>query len=109
MIRNDQLAEELHKLIIKKFPLTRVMVSGPNEIWSADSIDTKELSNDNKDYNYILHVINIFNKYAWSVSLKTKTGSEVAKALESIMTKFTLKNYRLIKALNFTIKLLINY
>ena len=41
---SDKLAEELHKPIIKKFPLRRVMVSGPNEIWSADLIDMKEFS-----------------------------------------------------------------
>ena len=38
---SDQLAEELHKPIIKKFPLRRVMVSGLNEIWSADLIDMR--------------------------------------------------------------------
>ena len=46
---SDQLAEELHKPIIKKFPLRRIMVSGPNEIWSADINDMREFSNDNKD------------------------------------------------------------
>ena len=40
-----------------------------------------------KDYNYLLNIIYIFSKYAWSVPLKTKTGSEVAEAFESIMTK----------------------
>ena len=84
------------------------MVSGPNEIWCADLIDMTEFSNDNKEYNYLLNVIDIFSKYAWSVQLKNKTGSEVAKAFESIMTKKHLKRYVLIKALNFTIKLLIN-
>ena len=29
----------------------------------------------------------MFNKYAWNVLLKTKTGPEVAKAFESIITK----------------------
>jgi len=29
------------------------MVSGPNEIWFAVSIDMREFSNDNKDYNNI--------------------------------------------------------
>ena len=63
------------------------MVSGPNEIWSADLIDMREFSNENKDYNYLLNVIDIFSKYAWSIPLKTKTASEVTKAFESILTK----------------------
>ena len=83
---SDKLAEELHKPIIKKFPLRRAMVNGPNEIWSADLIDMREFSNENKDYNYLLNVIDIFTKYAWSIPLKTKTASEVTKAFESILT-----------------------
>ena len=59
---SDKLAEELHKPITKKFLLRRVMVSGPNEIWSADLIDMREFSKDNKDYNYLLNVIDIFSK-----------------------------------------------
>ena len=59
-----KLAEELHKPITKKFPLRRVMVSGPNEIWSADLIDMREFSKDNKGYNYLLNVIDIFSKYS---------------------------------------------
>ena len=69
----DKLAEELHKPITKKVPLRRVMVSGPNETWSADLIDMREFSKDNKGYNYLLNIIDIFSKYAWSIPLKTKT------------------------------------
>ena len=60
---SDQLPGELYKPIIKKFPLRRVMVSGPNVTWYADLIDMREFSNDNKDYNYLLNVIDIFSKY----------------------------------------------
>ena len=62
------------------------MVSGPNEIWSADLIDMREFSNDNKDYNYLFNFINIFSKNARSIPLKTKTASEVTKAFESILS-----------------------
>ena len=63
------------------------MVNGPNEIWKADLIGMREFSNDNKDYNYLLNVIDIFSKYAWSIPLKTKTASEVTKAFQTILTK----------------------
>ena len=55
------------------------------------------------------NVIDIFSKYAWSVQLKTKTGSEAAKAFESVMNKNHPKKHGLMKALNYTIKFLINY
>ena len=66
------------------------MISGPNEIWSADLIDMKEFSKDNKGYNYLLNVIDIFSKYALSIPLKTKTGLEVTKAFETILTNKNL-------------------
>ena len=62
------------------------MVSGPNETWSADLIDMREFSKDNKGYNYLLNVIDIFSKYAWSIPLKTKTELEVTNAFETILT-----------------------
>ena len=86
------------------------MVSGPNEIWSADLIDMREFSKDNKGYNYLLNVIDIFSKYSWSIPLKTKTGLEATKAFETILiNKNHPKNYGLIKVLNFIIKHSINY
>ena len=66
------------------------MVSSPNEIWSADLIDMKEFSKDNKGYNYLLNVIDIFSKYSWSIPFKTKTGLEVTKAFETILTNKNL-------------------
>ena len=84
------------------------MVSGHNEIWSADLTYMREFSDGNKDNNYLLNVIDIFSKYTWSVPLKLKTGSVVAIAFESIVTKDHSKNCGLIKALDFTIKFFIN-
>ena len=40
-----------------------------------------------KDYDYLLMVLDIFSKYGWIVPLKTKTGLEVSKAFESICKK----------------------
>ena len=86
------------------------MVNDPNEILSADLIDMREFSNDNKDYNYLLNVIDIFSKYAWSIPLRTKTALEVTKAFDSILTKkIILKSYGLIKDQNFIIKPLMHY
>ena len=62
------------------------MVNAPNETWSADLVDMREFSNDNKYYNYLLNDIDIFSKYAWSIPLRTKTALEVTKAFESILT-----------------------
>ena len=68
----NKLADELHKPIKRKFPRRRVIVNGIDDTWSADLIDMKVFSKFNKGYQYLLNVIDIFSKYAWSIPLKTK-------------------------------------
>ncbi|XP_029670943.1 uncharacterized protein LOC115240115 [Formica exsecta] len=38
-----------------------------------------------KGHNYILTVIDVLSKYAWAVSLKSRSASEVARALFKIV------------------------
>ena len=42
-------------------------------------------SSINKGYKYLLNIIDIFSKFAWSVPLKSKTGKDVTVAMESIL------------------------
>jgi len=39
----------------------------------------------NKNYHYILTVIDVLSKYAWAVPLKTKSGDEMARAIVKII------------------------
>ena len=80
----DQLAEELHKPVTKKFPRRKVYVSGVDKIWAADLVDVKTFSKFNGGIKYLLAVIDIFSKYGWMVPLKDKTGRSVAAALKRI-------------------------
>jgi len=41
----------------------------------------------NKDCHYILTVIDVLSKYAWSVPLKSKSGSETVNAITEIIRK----------------------
>jgi len=80
----NQLANELHKPIIRKFPKRRVLVNGMDEIWAADLVDMKAFSKMNNNFKYILAVIDIFSKYGWMVPLKDKSCKSVADALKMI-------------------------
>ena len=42
-----------------------------------DLIDMSSLSRSNSGYKCLLNVIDVFNKYGWTVPLKTKTDKEV--------------------------------
>ena len=61
MPQNDQLAEELHKPIIRKFRKRKVYSAYKDHIWAADLADMQLIS---KGFRFLLCVIDIFSKYA---------------------------------------------
>ena len=69
--QNQQLAEELHKPIIKIFEKRRVHAAFKDNIWDADLADMQLLSRYNKGIRFLLCVIDI-SKYACVVPLKDK-------------------------------------
>ena len=64
---NEQLAKELHKLIIRNFN-RRVDFSGfKDNIWGADSADMQLISKFNKGFRFSSCVIDIFSKHGVSI------------------------------------------
>ena len=82
---NEQLANELHKLIIRKFEKRRVYSTFKDKIWGVDLADMQLLSKYNKGIRFLLCVINIFSQYAWVVPLEDKKGISIVKAFQSIL------------------------
>ena len=78
--QNQQLAEELHKPIIKKFEKRKVHVVFKDNIWGADLADMQLLSRYNKGIRFLLCVIDIFSKYVWVVPLKDEKGISIVTA-----------------------------
>ena len=72
MPQNEQVAEELHKPIIRKFIKSKVYSTFKDNIWGADLADIQLISTFNKGLGFLLCVIDIFSKYAWVVPLKDK-------------------------------------
>ena len=89
--QNEQLADELHKPIIRKFKKRKVYSAFKDTIWGADLADMQLLSKYNKGIKFVLCVIDIFSKYAWVVPLKDKKGMSIAKALQSILKQSNRK------------------
>ena len=54
---NQQLANELHKPIIKKFKERKVYSSYLDNIWGADLADMQLISKFNKEFRFLLCVI----------------------------------------------------
>ena len=84
-LQNEQLAEELHKTIIRKFKKRKVHAVFKDYIWGADSADVHVISKYNKGFRFLLCVIDIFSKYAWVAPLKDKKGVSIVGAFQSIL------------------------
>ena len=83
--QNQQLAEELHKPIIRKFAKQTVHTAFKDHIWGADLADMQLLNKYNKRMRFLLCVIVIFSKYAWVVPLKDKKGVSIVAAFQIIL------------------------
>ena len=84
---NYQLANELHKQIIRKFKKRKVYSSFRDNIWGVDLADMQSLSKYNRRIKYLLRAIDIFSKCAWVVPLKNKRGISIVNAFQKIVSK----------------------
>ena len=63
VMSNQQLVEELHKIIIKEFEKLKVYESFKDNIWGADLAGMQLISNFNKGFRFLLCVIGSYSKY----------------------------------------------
>ena len=88
---SQQLADELHKPITRKFQKRRVISNGIDDIWSADLVEMQKFSKWNKGIRYLLMVIDVFSKYGWIRELKNKKTETVTEAFYDILKKSNRK------------------
>ena len=84
---NYQLADELHKSIIRKFKKRKVCSSFRGNIWGVDLADMQSLSKCNKGIKYLLCVIDLFSKYTWLILLKDKKGTRIVNGFKKIIAE----------------------
>ena len=95
VIVNEQLAEELHKPVIKKLKRRKVYTRFKDNIWAADLAEMGSLPSKNKNVKYLLCVIDFFTKYAWVKPLKGKKGKAVLNAFIEIVNESNRKPNKL--------------
>ena len=83
--RNEQLAKELQKPVIRNFKKRTVYSVFKDNIWGADLADMQLISKFNKGFRILLCVIDIFSKYSWVVPLKDKKGVRIVDAFQKIL------------------------
>ena len=92
---NQQLANELHKPIIRKFRKRKVYSSFKDNIWGVDLADMQLISKHNKGIRYLLCVNDLFSKYAWVVPLKNKKGATITNAFQNILDSSKRKSNKI--------------
>ena len=93
--QNEQLAEELHKPIIRKFKKRKLYSTFKDNIWGVDLADMQSISKYYKGIRFLLCVIDIFSKYAWVVPFKDKKGISIVKAFQSILKQSNRKRNKI--------------
>ena len=82
LLVNSQLAEELHKPIIRNFKRRKVYSSFKDNIWGVDLADMQLTSKYNKGIRYLLCVIDLFSRYAWVIPLKNRKRKSIVEGYE---------------------------
>ena len=79
----------LHKPVKKKFKRRKTIVPGARFQMQADLVDFSVLKSYNDNYKYILVVIDVFSKKAFTAYLKSKSSSDMIKAFEHVMLEIS--------------------
>ena len=90
---NYQLANELHKQIIRKFKKRKVYSSFRDNIWGVDIADMQSLSKYNKGNKYLLCAIGLFCKYSRVIPRKDKKGTDKVNAFQKIISEVRKPNH----------------
>ena len=96
----QQLANELHKSIIRKLFKKRVYSWFKDNIWGVDLADMQLVSKCKKGIRYLLCAIDFFSKYARVIPLKDKKGITIVNASQNILDSSKRKPDK-IKVVNF--------
>ena len=91
----DQLTYQLHKKQTKKV-MGHIVAFHPNDIWLMDLSDMSNLATKNKNYKWILLMIDVFTRKAYAKPLKNKLGDTILEAFDTMTSEIGSTPYELI-------------
>lgn len=62
-----------------------ILARKPNERWAIDLVDMSRFKGANRQYRYILTVVDVFSRYIWLMGLKKKESEDVRDAMDKII------------------------
>ena len=81
-----QLAIELLTPKRKRFKRRKIYSPSVDAIWTGDLMDIHKYARQNKNFKFILVLVDIFTRYVWVKPLKNKSAVQTAEALEDVFT-----------------------
>ena len=91
----QQLANELHKSIIRTFKKRKVYFSFKDNLGGVDLADMQLISKYSKGIRCLLCAIYLFSKYVFVVPLKDKKGTTIVNEFQSILEKSKIKSNKI--------------
>lgn len=79
-----QVVEELHRGVRKNFMRRKTIMHGIGDTYQIDLVEMIPYAKYNNGFKYILTVIDIFSKFAWSFPIKTKSATDVVRAMHTL-------------------------
>lgn len=87
------IVEELHKPARKNFARRHVAIFEKDNTWQVDLVDMTAHAKVNKNYKFILTVIDVTSKRAYARALKSKNAQDVTKAFKDIFNEGTVPKF----------------
>lgn len=87
------IVEELFRPARKNFNRRRTVIKSLDDLWQIDLAEFLEYSRENKGFKYVLLAIDCFSKFLYARKLKSKSATEVSKAMEDILKKGRVPNH----------------
>lgn len=81
-----QVVKEIHRSARKKFIRRTTDMVGIGDTYQIDLVEMIPYAKENRNFKYILTVIDIFSKFAWAVPIKSKSGKDVTNAMNTILS-----------------------
>jgi hypothetical protein len=81
----ENVVNELHKPARKNYKRRNVLIKGLLDSWQADLVEMIPYAKMNKNFRYILVVINAFSKFVWAEPVKKKNATDVSNAMKKIL------------------------
>ncbi|KAK3914481.1 Putative uncharacterized transposon-derived protein [Frankliniella fusca] len=89
-------AYTLHKRARRTFPRNVTYADNIDDCWQADLADFSSIKDENQETKFILCVIDVFSRYAWTVPVLNKQSQTIKEAFEDIFKTTTRRPTRLI-------------